>query len=186
MRIVAGKFRGARIEAPKGLATRPTSDRVRQALFNVLEHGAPALRFRGRPRARPVRRLRRAWARSLVAGRALLPVRRGCGGGAGRHPPQCRGAGADRRHQDLAPRRDQARRARGDLPFRSRFPRPALRTRARGASARRLGGRAAGAQTTPSWCWRSAPMRRSLCPRRSRRSTPAPMATPRSSWPEQP
>jgi 16S rRNA (guanine966-N2)-methyltransferase len=41
MRIVAGKFRGARIEAPKGLATRPTSDRVRQALFNVLEHGAP-------------------------------------------------------------------------------------------------------------------------------------------------
>ncbi|MGC2408621.1 MAG: 16S rRNA (guanine(966)-N(2))-methyltransferase RsmD [Methyloceanibacter sp.] len=41
MRIVAGKFRGARIEAPKGLATRPTSDRVRQALFNVLEHGSP-------------------------------------------------------------------------------------------------------------------------------------------------
>jgi 16S rRNA (guanine966-N2)-methyltransferase len=39
MRIVAGKFRGTRIEAPKGLATRPTSDRVRQALFNVLEHG---------------------------------------------------------------------------------------------------------------------------------------------------
>ena len=47
MRIVAGKFRGARIEAPKGLATRPTSDRVRQALFNVLEHGAPAVDFDG-------------------------------------------------------------------------------------------------------------------------------------------
>ena len=44
MRIVAGKFRGAGIEAPKGLATRPTSDRVRQALFNVLEHGAPQVR----------------------------------------------------------------------------------------------------------------------------------------------
>jgi 16S rRNA (guanine966-N2)-methyltransferase len=43
MRIVAGKFRGARIEAPKGLATRPTSDRVREALFNVLTHGAPRL-----------------------------------------------------------------------------------------------------------------------------------------------
>jgi 16S rRNA (guanine966-N2)-methyltransferase len=41
MRIVAGKFRGARIEVAKGLATRPTSDRVRQALFNVLEHGPP-------------------------------------------------------------------------------------------------------------------------------------------------
>jgi 16S rRNA (guanine966-N2)-methyltransferase len=47
MRIVAGKFRGARIEAPKGLATRPTSDKVRQALFNVLEHGAPGVDFDG-------------------------------------------------------------------------------------------------------------------------------------------
>jgi len=45
MRIVAGKFRGASLEAPKGLATRPTSDRVRQALFNVLEHGAPQFHF---------------------------------------------------------------------------------------------------------------------------------------------
>jgi len=47
MRIVAGKFRGARIEAPRGLATRPTSDRVRQALFNVLEHGPPRFDFEG-------------------------------------------------------------------------------------------------------------------------------------------
>lgn len=47
MRIVAGRFRGARIEAPKGLATRPTSDRVRQALFNVLEHGSPRFDFDG-------------------------------------------------------------------------------------------------------------------------------------------
>ena len=47
MRIVAGKFRGARIDAPKGLATRPTSDRVRQALFNVLEHGSPNFDFDG-------------------------------------------------------------------------------------------------------------------------------------------
>ena len=47
MRIIAGKFRGAGLAAPKGLATRPTSDRVRQALFNVLEHGAPGLDFDG-------------------------------------------------------------------------------------------------------------------------------------------
>ena len=45
MRIVAGKFRATRIDAPKGLTTRPTSDRVRQALFNVLEHGAPGVDF---------------------------------------------------------------------------------------------------------------------------------------------
>ena len=47
MRIVAGKFRGAAIEASQGLATRPTSDRVRQALFNVLEHGPPRFEFEG-------------------------------------------------------------------------------------------------------------------------------------------
>jgi 16S rRNA (guanine966-N2)-methyltransferase len=47
MRIVAGKFRAARLEAPKGLTTRPTSDRVRQALFNVLEHGTPQVMFDG-------------------------------------------------------------------------------------------------------------------------------------------
>jgi 16S rRNA (guanine966-N2)-methyltransferase len=47
MRIVAGKFRGAGLVAPKGLATRPTSDRVRQALFNVLEHGTPGVDFAG-------------------------------------------------------------------------------------------------------------------------------------------
>lgn len=45
MRIVAGQFKGARLEAPKGLATRPTSDKVRQALFNVLAHGTPGIDF---------------------------------------------------------------------------------------------------------------------------------------------
>ncbi len=38
MRIVAGKFRGRALAAPQGQTTRPTSDRARQALFNVLEH----------------------------------------------------------------------------------------------------------------------------------------------------
>ncbi len=36
MRIVAGKHRGARIFAPKGRDTRPTSDRVREAAFNLI------------------------------------------------------------------------------------------------------------------------------------------------------
>lgn len=39
MRIIAGKFRGRKIEAPAGEAVRPTSDRAREALFNVLTHG---------------------------------------------------------------------------------------------------------------------------------------------------
>ena len=36
MRIVAGSSRGARIFAPKGDNTRPTSDRVREAAFNLI------------------------------------------------------------------------------------------------------------------------------------------------------
>jgi 16S rRNA (guanine966-N2)-methyltransferase len=38
MRIVAGQFRGRTLAAPEGPHTRPTSDRVREALFNILEH----------------------------------------------------------------------------------------------------------------------------------------------------
>ena len=40
MRIVAGDHRGRVLVAPKGQSTRPTADRTRQALFNVLEHAA--------------------------------------------------------------------------------------------------------------------------------------------------
>ena len=36
MRVVAGRYRGRRLVAPPGTATRPTSDRVREALFSVL------------------------------------------------------------------------------------------------------------------------------------------------------
>jgi len=38
MRIIAGSLRRRTIEAPAGLATRPTSDRLRETLFNVLAH----------------------------------------------------------------------------------------------------------------------------------------------------
>ena len=40
MRIVSGDFRGKAIVTPAGDATRPTSDRARQAVFNILEHAA--------------------------------------------------------------------------------------------------------------------------------------------------
>ena len=40
MRIVAGSLKGRAIVAPDGQGTRPTSDRARQAVFNVLEHAA--------------------------------------------------------------------------------------------------------------------------------------------------
>ncbi len=39
MRIVAGRHRGRRLLAPLGETVRPTSDRAREALFNILSHG---------------------------------------------------------------------------------------------------------------------------------------------------
>lgn len=36
MRVIAGRFRSRRLAAPAGEATRPTSDRLRETLFNVL------------------------------------------------------------------------------------------------------------------------------------------------------
>lgn len=45
MRIVGGKFKGRAIRAPEGRNTRPTSDRARESVFNVLAHAdwAPPL-----------------------------------------------------------------------------------------------------------------------------------------------
>jgi 16S rRNA (guanine966-N2)-methyltransferase len=36
VRVVAGEFRGRRLAAPRGTRTRPTADRVREALFSML------------------------------------------------------------------------------------------------------------------------------------------------------
>jgi 16S rRNA (guanine966-N2)-methyltransferase len=36
MRVIAGTLRGRRLQAPPGRDTRPTSDRVREALFSIL------------------------------------------------------------------------------------------------------------------------------------------------------
>jgi len=38
MRVTGGEFKGLRLYSPKGLKVRPTSDMVRQALFNILKH----------------------------------------------------------------------------------------------------------------------------------------------------
>jgi 16S rRNA (guanine966-N2)-methyltransferase len=39
MRIVAGRHRGRRLEAPAGVTVRPTADRTREALFSILGQG---------------------------------------------------------------------------------------------------------------------------------------------------
>lgn len=38
MRIIAGKHRGRAISVPRGIDVRPTGDRVREAVFNILSH----------------------------------------------------------------------------------------------------------------------------------------------------
>lgn len=37
MRVIAGTWRSRVLQAPRGMATRPTSDRLRETLFNVLQ-----------------------------------------------------------------------------------------------------------------------------------------------------
>jgi 16S rRNA (guanine966-N2)-methyltransferase len=60
MRIVAGAWRGRSLTAPPGVETRPTADRVRQALFDVLIHAS--------------------WAgRSVIEGALVLDVFAGTG-----------------------------------------------------------------------------------------------------------
>lgn len=59
MRIIAGRYKGRRLTAPPGADTRPTSDRARQALFDMLMH-AP-------------------WAEATLTGAAVLDVFAGTG-----------------------------------------------------------------------------------------------------------
>jgi 16S rRNA (guanine(966)-N(2))-methyltransferase RsmD len=45
MRVIAGTYRSRVLAAPKGLATRPTSDRLRETLFNVIAARVPGAAF---------------------------------------------------------------------------------------------------------------------------------------------
>jgi 16S rRNA (guanine966-N2)-methyltransferase len=47
MRIVAGKFKGHALAGPSSFSTRPTSDRVRESLFNILAHGIEDFEMEG-------------------------------------------------------------------------------------------------------------------------------------------
>ncbi|MDO9384739.1 MAG: 16S rRNA (guanine(966)-N(2))-methyltransferase RsmD [Hyphomicrobiaceae bacterium] len=47
MRIVGGRFRGRAIAAPSHAGLRPTADRVRESIFNILLHGVEGLEVEG-------------------------------------------------------------------------------------------------------------------------------------------
>jgi len=44
MRVITGKARGIVLKTPDGMATRPTSDRVKEAIFSIIQFDIPAAR----------------------------------------------------------------------------------------------------------------------------------------------
>lgn len=44
MRVITGKARGIVLKTPEGMATRPTADRVKEALFSIIQFEIPAAR----------------------------------------------------------------------------------------------------------------------------------------------
>ena len=42
MRVIAGKARGVSLKTPNGMATRPTADRVKEALFSIIQFDLPS------------------------------------------------------------------------------------------------------------------------------------------------
>lgn len=47
MRIVGGRLRGAKLATPQDQRLRPTSDKVREAIFNILAHGIEDFEIEG-------------------------------------------------------------------------------------------------------------------------------------------
>ena len=45
MRVITGKARGIQLKTPEGLTTRPTSDRVKEALFSIIQFEIPGARI---------------------------------------------------------------------------------------------------------------------------------------------
>ena len=44
MRVITGKARGVQLKTPDGMLTRPTTDRVKEALFSILQFDLPGAR----------------------------------------------------------------------------------------------------------------------------------------------
>ena len=77
MRVVAGRFGGRRLAAPPGRETRPTSDRVREALFSILGplDGAQVLDLFAGSGALGLEALSRGASRALLVERDPRAVR---------------------------------------------------------------------------------------------------------------
>lgn len=47
MRVIAGEARSLPLKTPEGQDTRPTTDRIKETLFNILQGGYSRQHFRG-------------------------------------------------------------------------------------------------------------------------------------------
>lgn len=77
MRVIAGQYRSRVLAAPRGLSTRPTSDRLRETLFNVLApriEGASFLDLYAGSGAVGIESLSRGAARAVFVERAAEPL----------------------------------------------------------------------------------------------------------------
>ena len=76
MRVVAGAYRGRSLRAPRGEQTRPTSDRVREALFSILAsvEGAEVLDLFAGSGALGIEALSRGAARATFVDSAAAAV----------------------------------------------------------------------------------------------------------------
>ncbi len=45
MRVISGKCRGTKLVAPEGTTTRPTTDRVKETIFNIINFDIPQCKF---------------------------------------------------------------------------------------------------------------------------------------------
>lgn len=70
MRIIAGEMRSRKLKAPEGMDTRPTADRVKEALFSILQgrlYGARVLDLYGGSGALALEALSRGAASAVIA-----------------------------------------------------------------------------------------------------------------------
>ena len=70
MRIIAGEMRSRKLKAPEGMDTRPTADRVKEALFSILQsrlYGARVLDLYGGSGALALEAISRGAASAVIA-----------------------------------------------------------------------------------------------------------------------
>jgi 16S rRNA (guanine966-N2)-methyltransferase len=79
MRIVGGRHRGRRLEAPEGLAVRPTADRTRESIFNILTQGKLDWRGPDTPGPNPLEGVRVLDAFAGTGALGLEALSRGAG-----------------------------------------------------------------------------------------------------------